>query len=53
MACGQSVSGLTEKKLQAVIAKQEAAVRQKLGCEKVNFRVVVEAGKVKLKASAG
>jgi uncharacterized C2H2 Zn-finger protein len=53
MACGQSVSGLTEKKLQAVIAKQEAAVRQKLGCEKVNFRVVVESGKVKLKASAG
>lgn len=53
MACGQSVSGLTAKKLQAVIAKQEAAVRQKLGCEKVNFRVVVESGKVKLKASAG
>jgi len=53
MACGESVSGLTPQKLQAVIAKQEAAVRQKLGCEKVNFRVVVEAGKVKLKASAG
>lgn len=53
MACGQSVSGLTPKKLQAVIAKQEQAVRQKLGCEKVNFRVVVESGKVKLKASAG
>lgn len=53
LACGESVKGLTPKKLQAVIAKQEKAVRAKLGCEKVNFRVVVESGKVKLKASAG
>jgi hypothetical protein len=53
LACGESVKGLTPKKLQDVIAKQEKAVRAKLGCEKVNFRVVVESGKVKLKASAG
>ena len=53
LACGESVKGLTAKKLQAVIAKQEQAVRDKLGCDKVNFRVVVESGKVKLKASAG
>ena len=52
-ACGQNVKGLTQAKLQAVIAKQEKAVRSKLGCDKVNFRVVVEGGKVKLKASAG
>jgi hypothetical protein len=51
LACGQSVSGLTPAKLQAVVQKQEAALKQKLGCEKVSFRVVVEDGKVKLKAS--
>lgn len=51
MACGQSVKGLTPAKLQAVVAKQEAALKKKLGCEKVAFRVVVEGGKVKLKAS--
>jgi len=53
MACGQSVKGLTPEKLQSVVRKQEAALKEKLGCDKVNFRVVVEAGKVKLKASAG
>ena len=53
LACGESVKGLTPAKLKAVIAKQEKAVKAKLGCEKVNFRVVVESGKVKLKASTG
>jgi hypothetical protein len=53
MACGQNVKGLTPAKLEAVIEKQSAALRQKLGCEKVDFRVVVEGGKVKLKATAG
>lgn len=52
LACGQNVKGLTPERLQAVVKKQEAAVRTKLGCERVNFRVVVEGGKVKLKASA-
>jgi hypothetical protein len=53
MACCQNVKGLTPAKLEAVIEKQSAALRQKLGCEKVDFRVVVEGGKVKLKATAG
>jgi hypothetical protein len=52
MACGQSVKGLTPERLRAVVRKQETALKKKLGCDKVNFRVVVEAGKVKLKASA-
>jgi len=51
-ACGQNVSSLTPKKLQAVVKKQEAALKQKLGCERVKFKVVVQDGKVKLKASA-
>jgi hypothetical protein len=51
-ACGQKVSGLTPAKLQKAIDKQTTALRDKLGCEDVNFRVTVEKGKVKLKASA-
>ena len=52
-SCGQNVKGLTPEKLEAQVRKQEAAIREKLGCERVDFRVVVEAGKVKLKATAG
>ena len=52
LACGQDVSKLTAEKLQRVVAKQQAAVRKKLGCDEIDFRVVVEGGKVKLKASA-
>jgi len=50
-ACGQNVSGLTREKLDAAIRKQEAEVKRKLGVDRVNFKVVVENGKVKLKAS--
>ena len=49
--CGQKVAGLTPKKLQAVIDKQTTALRSKLGCEDVSFRVVVQDGRVKLKAA--
>jgi len=50
-SCGQSVSNITPEKIRNVIQKQEAALRQKLGCDRVNFRVVVQDGKVKLKAT--
>jgi hypothetical protein len=53
LATGQDANGLTREKLQKAIAKQEAALKKKLGCERVNFRVVVQAGKVRLKAAAG
>lgn len=53
LATGQSASGLTPEKLQKAIAKQAAAIKQKYGCEKVDFKVVVSDGKVKLKAAAG
>ena len=53
LATGQSTSGLTAAKLQKAIAKQEAALKKKLGCERVNFKVVVQGGKVRLKAAAG
>ncbi len=53
LATGQSASGLTREKLERAIAKQEAAIKQKYGCERVDFKVVVSDGKVKLKAAAG
>ena len=49
-SCGQDVSKLTRKQLDVVVEKQSAALRSKLGCEKVDFHVVVRDGKVKLKA---
>ncbi len=52
-AAGQDTSGLSRAKLEAAIAKQEAAVKKQLGCDKVAFKVVVQDGKVKLKAAAG
>lgn len=53
MATGQNTKGLTPEKLQKAIARQEAAIKQKYGCDKVDFKVVVTDGKVKLKAAAG
>ena len=52
MACGQNVTALTPEKFERVIESQESALRKKLGCDAVDFRVVVKDGKVKLKASA-
>jgi hypothetical protein len=51
LACGQNVKGLTPEKLRGVVAQQEEKLRKKLGCERVDFRVSVEGGKVKLKAT--
>ncbi len=51
-ACGQNVDKLTPERLQAAIGRQEAALKSRLGCDHVDFRVVVSDGKVKLKASA-
>jgi hypothetical protein len=53
LATGQDTSALTPAKLQKAIAKQEAALKKKLGCERVDFKVVVKDGKVRLKAAAG
>jgi hypothetical protein len=51
--CGQDVTKLTPAKLKSAIDRQEAALKKRLGCDQVNFRVVVSDGKVKLKASPG
>jgi ferredoxin-NADP reductase len=49
--CGQGTKGLTPEQFDKMLKTQEAAIRTKYKCEKVNFRVVVEDGKTKLKAS--
>jgi hypothetical protein len=51
-ACGQDVANLTPDRLEAVLKKQEAALRDRYGeTAGVRFRVVVEDGRAKLKAS--
>lgn len=50
-ATGQGTKGITREKLAKVLARQEAAIREKCGCENVKFRVVVEDGKAKVKAT--
>jgi hypothetical protein len=49
--CGQGTKGLTPEQFDKMLKTQENAIREKYKCEKVNFRVVVEDGKTKLKAS--
>jgi len=49
-ACGENVEGLTRQKIDRLLAKQERALKSRLDCQAVRFRVVVENGKTKLKA---
>ena len=51
-AAGQDTRGLSRAKLEAALAKQEAAAKKQLGCKSVSFKVIVQDGKVKLKATA-
>lgn len=50
-ACGQSVDNLTADKLKSVLDKQEKALQERFGDCTVRFKVVVEDGKAKLRAS--
>lgn len=50
-ACGEDVSALSREKLDHILARQRDAIRAKTGCAEVRFRVVVEDGKAKLKAT--
>ena len=53
MATGQDASKISPAKLEAALRKQEGVLKKKLGCDHVDFRVVVQGGKVRLKAAAG
>ena len=48
---GQGAAGITRDKFAALLRQQEDAIRTKFGAAKVNFRVVVEEGRAKLKAT--
>ena len=50
--CGMDTGGLTRKRLESVLQKRETELRQRLGCERVEFGVAVENGRVKLRARA-
>jgi hypothetical protein len=50
-ACGQDVTNLTPAKLDAVLDKQEAALRKRFSDSRVRFRILVEDGQAKIKAS--
>ena len=51
LACGQNVKTLNHQKFEKLISKQRKALRERYGNAEFRFRVVVEQGKVKLKAS--
>ena len=48
---GQGAAGLTREKFAALLRQQEEAIRAKFGAARVSFRVVVEDGRAKLKAT--
>lgn len=50
--CGEDVKGLSRERLRDILDRQGEAIRQRYGCKEVRFRVVVEGGKARLKASA-
>ncbi len=50
--CGEDTAGLTRERLAQVLERQGEAIRARYGCKDVSFRVVVEGGRAKLKASA-
>jgi hypothetical protein len=49
--CGQGAKGLSPEQFSKLLRSQESAIRDKYGCQSVRFRVVVEDGRAKLKAS--
>ena len=50
-SCGQDVKGLTPAKLEGILAKQREQLRSRFGDAEIAFRVAIEGGKAKLKAS--
>ena len=50
-SCGQEVSNLSPERLDAILSQQERALRERYGGEAFRFKVVIEGGKAKLKAS--
>ena len=51
LACGQGIQNLNPKKFELLLEKQREALRKRYGDVEFRFRVAVEQGKAKLKAS--
>ena len=51
LACGEGTQSLSQEKFELLLEKQRAALRERFGDAKFRFRVAVEQGKAKLKAS--
>jgi len=49
--CGQDADSVTPEALERVLAQQRAALREKFGAAEFRFRVVVEEGRAKIKAT--
>ena len=49
--CGQDVSSLSQRKLERVLDKQRAALREQYGNDEFRFKVVVVEGRVRLRAA--
>jgi len=49
--CGEDPGGLSRGKLDQLVEQQRSAIQKRFGCDDVRFRVVVENGKAKLKAT--
>jgi hypothetical protein len=49
--CGQSVENLSPEKLAAILERQREELRRRFGDAEFRFKVVIEDGKAKLKAS--
>ena len=49
--CGEEVKGLTRERLDQLVETQRAAIQARFRCREVRFRVVIENGRTKLKAT--
>jgi hypothetical protein len=49
--CGEDVKGLTRERLERLVETQRAAIQERFRCREVRFRVVIENGRTKLKAT--
>jgi hypothetical protein len=50
-ATGQPTAGLSRERLAAQLEQQSAAIRERFGASEVRFRIVVEHGRARLKAT--
>jgi len=50
LACGQANKGVSEAKVRSILDQQREALKEKLGCRDVKFRVEVVDGNANLKA---